>query len=94
MSVFLDSNVAMVQPKCVEALPSAYRTKVLAYVNIVLDADGLVPHSITQWGKRRHTFGEMIHAAEMVKSYSNEHSVCHDATWIEVRLSSPILHSS
>ncbi|TFK97171.1 hypothetical protein BDV98DRAFT_607806 [Pterulicium gracile] len=63
------------------------RTKVLAYLSTNYIIDGAaehVPQSITQWGKRRHAFGEMIHAAELVKSYGNEHSTCpRDATWIE-----------
>lgn len=60
----------------------------LAYINtnyITASAAKLVLLHITQWGKQRHAFGEMIHAAKLVKSYSNEHSTCRNATWIEVR---------
>ncbi|TFK96035.1 hypothetical protein BDV98DRAFT_576835 [Pterulicium gracile] len=69
-------------------LPSAYRTKVLAhittnYIISVQDVRELVPMEITQWGKRRHAFGDVIHGAEMVSAYSNEHSDCRDTSWIE-----------
>ncbi|TFK98653.1 hypothetical protein BDV98DRAFT_572510, partial [Pterulicium gracile] len=54
------------------SLPSAYRTKVLAHITInytisVQDVRELVPMEITQWGKRRHAFGDVIHGAEMIE---------------------------